>query len=165
MVDTERSQILTMVQIDYYEFQVTKNAVIEPGCILWIKETRTMTAFEALGRFAYFDLREVLEFITRYVTSPALREEISKKRFEIYIESLSPTVFSDIKDYSFQDKEYALRRIFNLNNYIDQFADLSWKRRIMAKKFHPDRGGTTQSMVEINQWYEFLRTKSPYKKG
>lgn len=163
MIAAKHSQILTQVIIDYYEFQVTWNASVEPACILWIKDTRTMNTFEALGRFSCFDQRQILEFITRYVTNLSLRKEISKKRFEIYIESLSPTVFSDIQEFSFQDKENVFRNIFNLNNYIDQFADLSWKRRIMAKKFHPDCGGDTQSMMEINQWYEFLRTKSSSK--
>jgi hypothetical protein len=123
---------------------------------LWIRDINQTQTFEALGWFSGYEKRHVLEFITRYVTNPGLREEISKKRFELHMESLSPAVFADIENLRVEEKQDAFRNLFNLDSVIDQYVDLGWKRRMLAKRFHPDRGGSTQFMTVINEGYEQL---------
>lgn len=156
MTARDISQVLTTVVVDQFEFQVTWSAPCGQGCILWMRDIRQNLMFEALGRFERFDKRHVLDFITRYVTNPDLREEISKKRFQLHLDTLSPRVFAEIEGLGFEDKQTAFRNLFSLDSVVDQYADLGWKRRIMAKRFHPDRGGTTQSMTVINEGYERL---------
>ena len=156
MTARDISQVLTTVVVDQFEFQATWSASYGQGCILWIRDSRNKVDFEPLGRFSHFEKRQVLEFVTRYVTNPDLREEISKKRFQLHLETLSPRVLAEIDSLSFEEKRIAFRGLFNLDSVVDQFADLGWKRRLMAKKFHPDKGGSTQSMTVINEGYEYL---------
>jgi len=152
-------EILTEIAIDNYRFQVTWSTASEDCCILWIQDMDAMDQFEALGRFSRFDKRNILEFVVRYVTNQSLREEISKRRFSVYIESLSPTFFQEIQRLGPEDRATAFNNLYNLDSVIDDAADLAWKRRIMAKKFHPDRGGNKQAMTLINEGYEFLKAK------
>jgi hypothetical protein len=144
------------VQIDSLEFQVTRNGSGGQECILWIRDKNQTRVFEALGWFSEYEKRRVLEFITRYVTSPDLREEISKKRFELHLETLTPSVFTEIETLGTEEKHNAFRTLFNLDSVVDQHVDLGWKRRVLAKRFHPDRGGSTQFMTVINEGYEQL---------
>ncbi|MFP4668414.1 MAG: hypothetical protein ACOCQI_06575 [Desulfosalsimonas sp.] len=153
-------EILTEIAIDNYRFEVTWSEESSECCILWIKDTDNMDRFEALGRFSRFDRRNILEFVSRYVTSQALREEISKKRFELYVEGLSPTFFDDIHKLNTERKAEVFRNLFNLDSVIDEAADLGWKRRRMAKKFHPDKGGSKRAMAVINEGYDLLKEKS-----
>ncbi len=150
--------------VDEFEFQATWSMPCGQGCILWIRDSSQATAFKPLGRFSRFDKRQVLEFITRYVTSSELREEISKKRFQMHLDSLSPNMLAEIDSLNFKDKQIAFRNLFNLDSLVDQYVDLRWKRRIMAKKFHPDRGGSTISMTVINEGYEYLSEDFSVKK-
>ncbi|WP_041281873.1 hypothetical protein [Desulfohalobium retbaense] len=149
-------EILTQVQIDHYLFQVTWSVASGESCILWICDETSMQGFEALGRFSHFDKRDILEFIVRYVSNPSLQEEISKRRFEHHLEHLPTTVFEEIDRMDFRQKEEAFRNLFNLDSVIDKAVDLGWKRRIMAKKFHPDSGGSHKSMTIINEGYDLL---------
>ena len=52
-------------------------------------------------------------------------------------------------------KATAYRYLFDLDDAIEE-RDLVRKRRIMAMKFHPDRGGTSHAMSVVNEAYEFL---------
>ncbi len=163
----EFDEPLTEITIDNYVFKATWSAVDEEGCILWVRDTAYMDDFEALGRFSGFDRRKILEFVIRYVTSSQLREDISKKRFERHMEGISPTVFQNIEELSQERRQKAFRELFNLDSVLDEAVDLDWKRRVMAKKFHPDKGGDTTSMSLINEGYEILsdRDGDREKKG
>lgn len=153
-------EILTEIAIDNYVFKATWSAASGDCCILWMQDADTMEQYEALGRFSRFDKRHILEFVVRYVTSHALREEISKRRFAMYIENLSPTFFQQIQKLGYHEKAAAFKNLYNLDSAIDEAADLGWKRRCMAKKFHPDKGGNNQAMALINEGYELLTTKT-----
>jgi hypothetical protein len=151
--------ILTEISIDNYSFKVTWGSGKEICCILWMKDTNKMKRFEALGRFSGFDKRNIFEFVIRYVTNQYLREQISKKRFQLYIENISPTFFDELQRLNPLEKERAFSNLYNLDSVIDEPADLKWKRRVMAKKFHPDKGGNKRAMALINEGYEFLKSK------
>ncbi|MCF8025412.1 MAG: J domain-containing protein [Desulfobacteraceae bacterium] len=153
-------ETLTEITVDNYSFKVTWDAASRECCILWIQDTDTMDQFEALGRFSRFDRRNILEFVVRYVSSHELREEISKRRFSLYIEKLSPRFFKEIQRLDYKEKAAAFRNLFNLDSEIDEAADLGWKRRLMAKKFHPDKGGDNRAMELINEGYELLKSKN-----
>ncbi len=149
------SEILSEITIDDYEFKVTLNAWIEGHCVLWFRDKRSKISFEALGRFTRFDKRDVLFFISRYATSPELREEIEARRFEKRLDNLNLSFFDDIRQFSETNKIAAFRNLFNLDSEIDS-KDLARRRRIMARKFHPDVGGDHQAMTLINEAYEYL---------
>lgn len=151
--------VLTEISIDNYSFKVTQGASNETGCILWIRDTSNMEQFEALGRFSRFDKRNIFEFVVRYVTNQYLREEVSKRRFQLYIENLSLTFFEKIQKLNHRQKERVFSNLYSLDSVIDEAADLKWKRRFMAKKFHPDKGGNQKAMAVINEGYEFLKSK------
>jgi hypothetical protein len=150
--------ILTKISIDNYSFNVTWAADNETCCILWIKDTNKMEQFEALGSFSQFEKRNIFEFVIRYVTNHYLREEISKRRFQLYIENLSPTYFDEIQKLNHKEKIRAFSNLYNLDSVIDESADLKWKRSFMAKKFHPDKGGNKNVMALINEGYELLKS-------
>ncbi len=158
-MDFNYSETLTEITVDNYTFKVTWSVAMEECCILWIQDTDTMEQFEALGRFSQFDKRNILDFIVRYVTSHSLREKISKKRFSLYVESLSPTFYEEIQSLDYKEKVKALSNLFNLDSVIDEAADLRWKWSLMAKKFHPDVGGNKEAMALINEGYELLKSK------
>ncbi len=159
-MDGSYYETLTEIVIDNYSFKVTWSAASKNCCILWIQDTDIMEQFEALGRFSQFDKRSILEFIVRYVTNMSLREKISKKRFSLYIENLAPTVFEEIQKLEHSQKAAAFKNLYNLDSVIDEAADLRWKRRCMAKKFHPDKGGDKEAMALINEGYEILKSKT-----
>jgi len=158
-MDLHYYEILTEITIDNYRFKVTLSAATKESCILWMQDMDTMPRFEGLGRFSRFNKRKILEFIIRYVTSQVLREEIGKRRFALYIDSLSPTVFDEIQKLDYADKVKAFSNLYNLDSVIDGATDLGWKRGCMAKKFHPDKGGNKQAMAVINEGYELLKAK------
>ena len=159
-MDGSYYETLTEIVVDTYSFKVTWSAASRNCCILWIQDTDTMEQFEALGRFSQFDKRNILEFIVRYVTNSSLRETISKKRFALYIENIAPTVFEEIQKLEYSRKVAAFKNLYNLDSVIDEAADLRWKRRCMAKKFHPDKGGDKEAMALINEGYEILKSKT-----
>lgn len=150
-------KVLTEVIIDNYYYKVTWSSASGDSCILWLKDSNVMEHFEALGRFSHFDKRHILEFIIRYTTNPLFREEISKRRFMKYLEKLSPTVFEDIEVLSYEEKVRAFHNLYNLDSILDIYLDLGWKRKILARKFHPDFGGDNRKMALINEGYEVLK--------
>ncbi len=149
-------KVLTEVAIDSYHYKVTWSSASGESCILWIMNSEYMDHFEALGRFSGFDKRHILEFIIRYTTNPLFREEISKRRFLKYLDKLSPTLFEDIERLSYREKVKAFHNLYNLDSVLDIYLDLGWKRKILARKFHPDVGGDNRKMALINEGYEVL---------
>jgi hypothetical protein len=151
----EQGEILCDIRIDDYEFKVTWGPSHRDFCVLWFRDQRIQREFEALGGFAHFDRRNVLEFVARYVTSAALREEISKRKFESHLDALPPTFFNYVRGLPDQLKAKAFRYLYE----IDEMAcskDLARKRKILALRFHPDRGGSHESMTVINEAHDFL---------
>jgi hypothetical protein len=155
VLSLEFAEILSDVTIDEYIFKVSLHPLLEGRCVLWFRDTRTKSEFEALGHFARFDKRNVLFFISRYATSTRLRSEIELRRFEQRASGLTREFFTDIQRKRLKNKEEAFRCLFNLDEAIDPEA-LTRRRRIMAKKFHPDTGGDHQTMTLINEAYEHL---------
>ena len=155
LLDLEFAEVLSEIMVDGYHFKVTLHPWIDERCVLWFREKKGTKSFEALGRFTQFNKRDVLFFIARYTTSSELREEIEVRRFERQIDSLTHQFFSDIERRSQGDKATAFRNLFNLDDQIDS-QSLARRRRIMARKFHPDAGGDTRKMSLINEAYEFL---------
>jgi hypothetical protein len=149
------AETLCEVTVDDYAFKITWSPVHRDACILWLRDTRLQGPFEALGQFSQFDRRNVLFFIARYTTSEDLRAEIDNRRFVRRIEGLPQKFFRQIEQMSARNREQAYRHLFSLDEQIDP-KRLAARRRIMARKFHPDAGGSHEDMVLINEAYEFL---------
>lgn len=152
----DSSRVRTRVRVDNYGFTLTEEATGSQRCfVLWVKEERSMGAFQALGRFSTFDKRKTLDFIVRYVSSAALREELGRRRFAHHLDSLSADYFKalweSLEGLSDDEKVIAFKDLFVLDSEIDAPADLNWKRRYMAKRFHPDKGGDHEKMALINE--------------
>jgi hypothetical protein len=158
-MNLDYSEILTEVAVDHYSFKATWCPLRKDACILWFRDRLVSPTFEALGQFSRFDKRNLLIFIARYATSDALRREIDHRRFERKIAGLPPAFFREIEHLSRHDKARAFRHLFDLDSQIDPGL-LDRRRRIMARKFHPDAGGDGAAMALINQAYEFL-TETP----
>jgi hypothetical protein len=158
-IDLQSMEILSEISIDHFEFKVTCNFIINGACVLWVRDTRTSELFAALGRFTRFDKRNVLFFVSRYVTSNKLRTEIENRRFESKVSGLPQQFFTTIEKLSVKDKETAYRQLFDLDSEIDS-ESLKRRRRIMSKRFHPDAGGDDRTMSLINEAYDFLLPNS-----
>ena len=159
VISLEEAEILSEVSIDNFHYKVTLNPVEQGSCILWFRDSLLSNVFEALGKFTHFDKRNVLDFIVRYSTSMDLREEIEKRQFERRLENLPPSFFETLERLDGQAKEMAFRNLYDLDNIIEA-RELARKRKIMARKFHPDAGGDTRAMTVINEAYEFLSTRA-----
>jgi len=159
MIVLDYTEILSEVTVDDFQFKVTWSPILEDACILWFRDTRVSTTFEALGQFTEYNQRNLLFFIARYVTSSALREKIDSLRFERRIEGLPPDFFREIEHMSTRDKEKAYRHLFSLDDQMRTLS-LTTRRRIMAGKFHPDVGGDNTTMALINQAHDFLSENS-----
>lgn len=164
----EFSKILTEISVDNFNFQVTPNPFEEGGCILWFRDTLTHISFMALGKFASFDKRKVLDFVVRYVSNPLLRTEISERHFKAKVDSISLKFFEQIELADYSAREEAYRHLYDLNSEIPHPTELSHKRRVMTHKFHPDKGGSNQAMSIINEAYDYLsaleKNKNNHKK-
>ncbi len=159
VISLEHAEILSEVSIDNFHFKATLNPVERDSCILWFKDERISEVFEALGKFSRFDKRNVLDFIVRYSTSVELREEIEKRQFERRIDQLSPSYFKLLEQLDDRAKEVAYRTLYDLDDNIER-DELAKKRKIMAKKFHPDAGGEHEAMTVINEAYEYLLNRA-----
>ena len=144
-----------MITIDEFHFQVTLHPQFDGCCVLWVRDSRMKTPFDILGRFTRFNKRDVLFFVSRYSTSFELRREIEHRRFERKISGWTREVIADIERSSRQNAEVAFRRLFDLDAEIDPEL-LTRRRRIMARKFHPDKGGDSTAMSLINRAYAHL---------
>jgi len=159
MIALNYTELLSEITIDHYYFKITWSPILKNACILWFRDAQASRSFEALGQFSQFDKRAVLDFIVRYSTSAELRVEIDARRFERKVASLPPHFFKSIEKLSVKDKERAYRHLFSLDDEIRP-QTLAARRRIMARKFHPDAGGDHHKMTLINQAYDFLSTRA-----
>jgi hypothetical protein len=148
-------EVLSEIRIDAYHFKITWTPLFRDGCVLWFLDERVDEVYEALGRFSRFDRKRILDFVVRYTTSENLRREIEGRKFENRLGALSPSFFTRIRGLSQEQKVTAFRYLFDLDDAVEEH-DLVRKRRIMARKFHPDRGGAPQAMSVVNEAYEFL---------
>lgn len=149
------SEVLTEAVIDNMHFQVTWNPYESESCILWFRDNHKGLAFSALGKFSSFDKRAILDFVMRFSTNDELRRVIENKRFSQRIAKLDLTCFDQIELKSFSNREAAYRNLFCLDSSICK-NELKSRWRVMAKKFHPDRGGDDRAMTIINDAYEYL---------
>ncbi len=153
------SEILSEITVDNIEFRITWHPIEMDSCILWIKDRAVSEFFSALGRFSRFDKRKIIEFIARYSTSPELRKHITRCVFEKKISHLPPAVFEHLTKLSYDQKLAAFRSLYDLDSDIE-ISDLEWKRKMMAKRFHPDAGGDETSMQVINEAFDMLKDAS-----
>lgn len=149
------TETLCEIVIDNIEFRATRHAIDEHACILWIRDKRLGSRFEALGKFSRFDKRDILFFTARYTTSEELRELIEVRRFKKRILGLEPAFFQNLAIMNNEEKLKMYRELYNLDNVINR-NDIKKKYRIMARRFHPDTGGDQISMSIINEAYQYL---------
>jgi hypothetical protein len=154
----ERCETLSEIRIDNYWFKATWSPLLKNACILWFKDDRVSTVYEPLGKFTRYEQRRVLDFITRYVTNEELREYVDSRKFEARLNIFPKSFFEGIDSMDSQERIRAFEYLYDLDGEIES-QDLSKKRKIMAKKFHPDRGGSNQAMSVINEAYETLSTR------
>ncbi len=159
LIAMENAEILCEASIDDYHYKVTLNPIEPDSCILWFRDARISLSFNALGRFSFFEKRKVLDFIVRYSTNAELRRDIEHKKFERRISNIAPSFFKTFHTLSPRQKEMAYRNLYDLDAAIEK-GDLARRRRIMARKFHPDAGGDGQAMSVINEAYEYLLTRA-----
>lgn len=159
-LDLNQAEVLTEISIDSHQFKVTLHPWLDGRCVLWFRDESINGRFNALGHFTQFDKRNVLFFVARYITNPELREEIENRRFARQIDGLTPNFFDQVERKSRLDKTAAFRSLFNLDAEIDPDS-LARRRRIMARKFHPDAGGDDKTMSLINEAYEHLASTLP----
>jgi len=153
------SDVLTEISVDRFHFRLTKNPIEPAACILWCWDGRLPGGFKALGQFSRFEKRVVIEFIAKYVTSTPLRSEIEKRRFARKVDHLQPAFFDRLERCSAATRAQTYRNLFNLDGVIDR-NELNRRRRMMARKFHPDVGGSDRYMTVINEAYEYLATQT-----
>ena len=155
VLDLNRAEVLTDISVDNYQFKVTLHPWLDGRCVLWFRDESVNGRYDALGHFTQFDKRNVLFFVARYTTNPDLREEIENRRFARQLDGLTRSFFDQVERKSHDDKTAAFRSLFNLDAEIDP-ESLARRRRIMARKFHPDAGGDDKTMSLINEAYEHL---------
>ena len=160
MITLEKCKTLSEVQIDNFFYRLTTCPQGQPRTtsILWVKDSRVSQLFVALGKFSTSDKRSFLNFVVRYSMSESLRAEIDRKRFEQKVTQLSSGEIEHLERLSKKQRELAYRNLFALDQGI-QMDELDMKRRIMAKKFHPDAGGSSRIMSLINEAYLHLAGK------
>jgi len=145
-------ELLSEVIIDNFYFKVTWHPSAKQFCILWFRDCYVTTDYVALGQFSKFDKRQILDFIVRFATNPSLRDKIDEKRFKQRLEQFPKTFFRRLQRMSLHEREEALKELFELDDEIER-KDLVMKRRILAKKYHPDAGGDARIMSIINEAY------------
>ena len=160
VLDLNQAEVLTDISIDSYQFKVTLHPWLDGRCVLWFRDETVNGCYNALGHFTQFDKRNILFFVARYATSDELRDEIENRRFARQIDGLTRGYFDQVERKSRLDKTAAFRSLFNLDAEIDPNA-LARRRRIMARKFHPDAGGDDKTMSLINAAYEHLASTLP----
>lgn len=154
-LDLEHSEVLSEISVDEFDFKVALHPWLDGRCVLWFRDIRSGSEFEALGHFTNFDKRGILFFISRYATSADLRAEIEHRRFERRVDGLTRDFFAQIERMSRGDKTVAFRSLFNLDAEVEPDT-LARRRRTMVRKFHPDAGGDNATMSLINAAYDHL---------
>jgi len=99
---------------------------------------------------------DALNFILRYAVSPKLRVEVDRRRFMQRVQALPPNFFIDIERLSPKEKQRVFAEFFGAGSLFE-YLDPPTKRRILAKRFHPDAGGDPQAMRVINEVFDCLR--------
>jgi hypothetical protein len=150
--------VLSEIKVDEYSFRITRHPLSQTACILWLSVDSQKGATQPLGMFSCFSRRRALEFITRYTSSPELRQKVEQRRFEAKIENLPATFFDQVLRMDTWAKRRAFQHLFNLDSVLDPLP-IETKRRIMAKRFHPDVGGDNSTMAAINETYQSLSRK------
>lgn len=158
----DNCEVLSEVRIDELHFKATWSPALKDACILWFKDERISPSYEALGKFTTFDKRSVLDFIVRYTTSEELRHHIEKRRFETRVSLVPESFFENIDRMAAEQKLRAFEYLYDLDGDLEP-DELALKRRIMAKKFHPDGGGSNKAMSVINEAYEVLSSRAKRK--
>ncbi len=147
--------ILSEITVDGYSFRATWNPANPQACILWLRVSGRTDSYEALGQFSRFNKRSILDFIARYATSPEMRREVGLRRLQARIDSLPSSFFEELGRMPTPQKRMAFRNLFQLDSMVDQ-PSLALKRRMLARRFHPDAGGSNRYMTLINEAYEYL---------
>ncbi len=161
-IEISQADVLTEVSIDNFNFQVTRNPFESGSCIVWFRDVQTQLSFNALGKFSSFDKRKALDFMARYSTSPALREEIEHRKFESRMRTLSLSFLHQIEAMDRKGRERAYKEVFDLDEASEPIdsSTLSRRRKAMTRRFHPDAGGDHKAMTLINEAYDYLSKKS-----
>lgn len=150
---TQEKDIITEITLDEFMFQVTSNPSEFGSCILWVRSINVNDDYRTLGKFKRYEKKKVLDFIIKYSSNEKLREEVREKRFARKLETLRLNDFAKI--HSSYEKEGAFKNLFDLDCTVRK-DELAKRRRLMAKKFHPDRGGDNLAMSIINEAYSYL---------
>lgn len=159
MVTDLMADVLIDITVDTFHFRVTPAPWHAQACVVWFRRTDARSSFETLGQFSCFDRRSILEFVTRYSTNQRLRQEIEKRKFERRVQNLSQSYFESIAGMRTWQKSVAYRSLFNLDSAIEQ-PSLDTKRRIMARRFHPDMGGDNRCMTYVNEAFDYLAARA-----
>ena len=159
VLDLNQAEVLSEISVDSYQFKVTLHPWLDGRCVLWFRDESVNGCYNALGHFTHFDKRNVLFFVARFATSPDLREEIETRRFARQLDGLTRGFFDQVERKSRFDKSSAYRSLFNLDAEIDP-ESLARRRRMMARKFHPDAGGNDEIMSLINEAYDYLSSSA-----
>lgn len=149
------SEVLMDATIDQQSFRVTWNPLQADSCILWFRDICVSQEFQALGKFSNFDKKRILSFIVEYVFDANLRQQIERRKFEQRLMAMHPGELHHIEKLRGQARIKAFRQLFNLDEYYEP-SDIAWKKRIMARRFHPDTGGDSRAMATINEAYECI---------
>ena len=155
MIIKREPQTLTEITVDKLKFRATRASDKTQGCILWVKDLNKQAAYKALGRFNQYDLAAIMSFITKYITQPDLRQDVERRKFMKHTEKLSDGFFNQLEPQLQRNRASAYKAIFDVRGRFDR-DELRMKRRIMARRFHPDIGGNRKHMAIINEAYDFL---------
>jgi len=154
---------LIEVKIENVYYRVTKSPFRNSGVILWFLNESNGNVYEILGSFSCYDKFKILQFISHYVTNSGLRKKIAKKRFEKWLSMMTPQDIQKLDGAEGWSKIHISQSIFNLDMVFDQ-DDLKMRHRLLAKHFHPDKGGDVRYMALINDAYDCLSNISKGKK-
>ena len=150
-----KDELLTEITIDHYSFYVTSNPAVYGSCILWCRDINTPDSHQSVGKFKRFNKKSIVHFMMDYAAKPDLRFKINNLKFEQKLETLPLEFFRTLKYKSQSRREEMFKAIFDLDDSMEK-GELTRRRRIMAKKFHPDAGGNDDAMSIINEAYDFL---------
>jgi len=157
------NRVLTEIKIDDINFRVTKSPFEIDGVILWFCYESKGSAYDILGSFNCFDKVKILKFITSYVTSSQLRKKVATKRFEKWLNVMTLQDIQKLDKTEGWSKIEVSRAIFNLGEIFEE-DDLKMRRRLLAKRFHPDYGGNYKYMALINDAFDCLTNISKGRK-
>ena len=127
------NRLLTEIKIDDINFRVTESPFEINGVILWFCYESKGYVYDILGSFNCYDKVKILEFVTRYVTSSQLRKKIAKKRFEKWLNMMTPQDIQKLDGTEGWSKIQVSRAIFNLGEIFEE-DDLKMRRRLSLQR-------------------------------